>query len=198
MSRGGDWDGSNIHEDHIEFLRQTRRLPGENFVRVRLAPEKEISPAPEEGERVIFRSHCLRGFGLPASRFLRAFLEFYHLHHLTPNAVMLLSAFVTLCEGFLCVLPTLELWGDFFQCKLGTVVAGVPAPCGAFIAMRRASDNNPFPLIPLIQSVKLWQKSYFYVKNVPPQGDYVNLPAYVVDPPAGRQPLWSYRARSMS
>ena len=149
---------------------------------------------------MIFRSHYLRGFGLPASGFLRAFLEFYHLqpHHLTPNTVMLLSAFVTLCEGFLGVLPTLELWGEFFQCKLGTVVAGVPATCGAFIAMRRASDNNPFSLIPLIQSVKLWQRSYFYMKNIAPQGDFVNLPAYIAGPPAGRQPSWSYQARSLS
>ena len=76
------------------------------------------------------------------------------------------------------VLPTLKLWAEFFQSKLGTVVAGVPAPCGAFIAMRRASENNSFPSIPLIQSVKLWQKSYFYVRNVAQQGDYVNLPAY--------------------
>ena len=107
---------------------------------------------------------------------------------------MLLSAFITLCEGFLGVLPTLELWGEFFQSKLGTVVAGVPAPCGAFIAMRRANENNPFPPIPLIQSVKLWQKSYFYVKNVAPQGDYVNLSAYVAGPLAGRRPQWCYRA----
>ena len=64
--------------------------------------------------------------------------------------------------------------------------------------MRRANENNPFPPIPLIQSVKLWQKSYFYVRNVAPQGDYVNLPAYVAGPPAGRQPSWSYRARSLS
>ena len=55
MALSSSWDGSNVHEDHVAFLRQTRRLPGENFVRVRLAPEKEISPAPEEGERVIFR-----------------------------------------------------------------------------------------------------------------------------------------------
>ena len=40
----------------------------------------------------------------------------------------------------------------------------------------------------MIQSVKRWQKSYFYVKNVAPQGDYVNLPAYVAGPPAGRRP----------
>ena len=48
------------------------------------------------------------------------------------------------------------------------------------------SDNNPFPPIPLIQSVKLWQKSYFYVKNIALQGDYINLPAYVAGPPADR------------
>ena len=46
--------------------------------------------------------------------------------------------------------------------------------------------------------MKRWQKSYFYVKNVAPQGDYVNLPAYVVGPPAGRRPQWSYRARPLS
>ena len=42
--------------------------------------------------------------------------------------------------------------------------------------------------------MKLWQKSYFYVKNVAPQGDYVNLSAYVAGPLAGRRPQWSYRA----
>ena len=123
--------------------------------------EKEIRPATRDGERVVFRSHFLRGFGLPVSAFFRSWLDFYQLqpHHLTPNTVVLLSAFVTLCEGFLGVLPTLELWGEFFQSKLGTVVAGVPAPCGAFIAMRRTGETNPFLPIPLIQSVKLWQKS---------------------------------------
>ena len=135
--RSGTRDGSEVHEDHIEFLRRTRRLPGEDRVQVRLASEGEISPAPQEGERVIFRSHCLRGLGLPSSSFFRSFMEFYGLqpHHLTPNMVVLLSAFVALCEGFLGVLPTLELWGEFFLSKLGTQAAGVPAQCGAFIAV---------------------------------------------------------------
>ena len=53
----------------------------------------------------------LRSLGLQASGFFWVFLDFYNLqpHHLTPNMVVLLSAFVTLCEGFLGVLPTLEL-----------------------------------------------------------------------------------------
>ena len=128
---------------------------------------------PEEGERVIFRSHFLRGLGLPASAFFRSFLDFYQLqpHHLTPNTVVLLSAFVTLCEGFIAVLPTLELWGEFFYSKLGTQAAGMPAQCGAFIAVRRSGADNPFPSIKLIKSVKMWQRSYFYMKNVSAEGD---------------------------
>ena len=46
--------------------------------------------------------------------------------------------------------------------------------------------------------MKLWQRSYFYVKNVAPNGDYINLPAYIAGPPPGRQPSWSFRARSLT
>ena len=77
--RSGTWDGSEVHDDHIDFLRQTRQLPGKDYVKVHLAPKREILPAPEEGERVVFCSHCLRGLGLSASSFFKAFLEFYGL-----------------------------------------------------------------------------------------------------------------------
>ena len=85
-------------------------------------------------ERVVFRSHFLRGIGLPVSAFFRSWLEFYQLQpdHLPPNTVVLLSAFVTLCEGYLGVLPTLELWGEFFQSNLGTRMQGVQAQSGGF------------------------------------------------------------------
>ena len=98
---GGDWDGSNVHDDHVDFLRDTRRLPSADKVEVRLAPAKEIRPEPWEGERVVFRSHILRGFGLPVSAFFRSWLDFYQLqpHHLTPNAVVLLSAFIIPVRG---------------------------------------------------------------------------------------------------
>ena len=49
--RSGVWDGSEVEEEHIEFLRQTRRLPSADLVRARPALEGEILPAPEEGER---------------------------------------------------------------------------------------------------------------------------------------------------
>ena len=79
MQYGGDWDGSLVDMDHIEFVHKTWLLPSEDLVQVRLALAREVSPAPEEGERVIFRSHFLRGLGLPASAFFRSFLDFYHL-----------------------------------------------------------------------------------------------------------------------
>ena len=40
--RGGDWDGSNVHEDHITFLRETRRLPGAGHMKARV-PRRERS-----------------------------------------------------------------------------------------------------------------------------------------------------------
>ena len=42
----GDWDGSTVIEDHITFLRDTRRMPSAAFVKARVPPETEISPAP--------------------------------------------------------------------------------------------------------------------------------------------------------
>ena len=77
--RSGVWDGSDVDDDLIKFLRKTRRLPGANLVRARAASAGEILPALEEGERVIFRSHLMRGLGLPASGFFHSFLEFHGL-----------------------------------------------------------------------------------------------------------------------
>ena len=36
------------------------------------------------------------------------------------------------------------------------------------------------------------------MRNIAPRGDYVNLPAYVAGPPAGRLPQWSFRAVTLS
>ena len=68
-----------VIDDHLTFLHTTRWLPGPGFVKVRMPPVTEISPVPQGGERVIFRSHFLCGFGLPASGFLCSVMEFYHL-----------------------------------------------------------------------------------------------------------------------
>ena len=65
----GEWDGSDVLEEHIDNLRRSRKMPPTDKVAVRLAPAAEIRPASRLGERAVFRSHFPCGFGLPASGF---------------------------------------------------------------------------------------------------------------------------------
>ena len=94
--------GSNVTPEDITQLRASRRLPRETDVGVRL-PRGEQRPPREGQERVVFLKHFDRGFGLPVSTFFRAFLEFFvlHPHHLGAGAIVQLSSFVTLFEGYL-------------------------------------------------------------------------------------------------
>ena len=121
-SRGG-WEGSEVTEYDLLRLRRARKIPPAAVVRV---PGDEVAPEPQPGECVVFTSHFAHGFGLPASTFFRAFLDYYHLqpHHLSANAVMLLSAFVTFCEGYLGVRPSIGLWVRFFHFRAQMVSSG--------------------------------------------------------------------------
>ncbi|KAE8779781.1 hypothetical protein D1007_47141 [Hordeum vulgare] len=71
----GSWEGSLVKEEHIEYIRRMRKLSFAELVEAR-APNDECMPEPRTGERVIFSTHFLFGFGLPASLFLRQFLAF--------------------------------------------------------------------------------------------------------------------------
>ena len=64
--------------------------------------------------------------------------------------------------------------------------------------MRRPAKRNAFPIVKLPQSVKMWQQSYFYVENVDPAVDFINLPAYEAGPPIGLQPNWGYKPKPVS
>jgi hypothetical protein len=109
---------------------------------------------------------------------------------------LLLFAFVTFCEGYIGILPTLELWGQLFYLKLGTRVKGEPARCGACITVQRSGTSGIyFPKTALPKSVKKWQDTYFYVRNIYPDSDCLNLPAYVAGPSAGERDNWGQRPR---
>ena len=85
----GSWMGSNITSEDITQLRATRRLPQETDVGVRL-PRGEHRPRPKGQEHVVFLTHFERGFGLPASTFFHAFLEFFGIqpHNLGVGAIV--------------------------------------------------------------------------------------------------------------
>jgi hypothetical protein len=70
----------------------------------------ESFPSPPIGFRVTFIDHLLRGLSTPIHEFLRGLLFVYgvQLHHLTPNSILHISIFITLCE---CLLVTHPHWG---------------------------------------------------------------------------------------
>ena len=98
----GSWMGSNVTSEDVTQLRATRRLPRETDVSVHL-PRGKQRPQREEQEHVVFLTQFEHGFGLLASTFFRTFLEFFRLQpdHLGTGAIVQLSGFVTLCEGYL-------------------------------------------------------------------------------------------------
>jgi hypothetical protein len=70
-------------------------------------PGDEIIPRSIEGFRLMFLSNLQRGFSLPAHKFLRGLLFVYgvQLYQLTPNSILIIACFITLCEAFLGVDP---------------------------------------------------------------------------------------------
>ncbi|KAE8815069.1 hypothetical protein D1007_07573 [Hordeum vulgare] len=58
-------------------------------------------------------------------------------------------------------------------------------PCGAKLVHHRTSCG--FPHMPLQDCIKLWQRGFFYVKNVDPSHDDLNLPLFIIAPPTARR-----------
>ncbi|KAE8768869.1 hypothetical protein D1007_59614 [Hordeum vulgare] len=54
-------------------------------------------------------------------------------------------------------------------------------PCGAALVHHRTTSG--FPQMPLQDSIKMWHKGFFYVKNVDPSHDSINLPPFAITPP---------------
>jgi hypothetical protein len=130
-----------VKEKQIELLRQGRVLPPADLAGCRLAGGERV-PAPEPGETVVFYDHFPRGFALPASSFLRQFLDHFHLqpHHIGANAMMTLAAFTALSKAYLGIWPNVELFHRpiYFKTQTADVV---PVVCGmASFYARKTAD----------------------------------------------------------
>jgi hypothetical protein len=70
-------------------------------------PSTDRIPKPPSGYRVIFLAFLLHGLSFPAHEFLRGLLFVYgvQLHQLTPNSILHIACFITLCESFLGIEP---------------------------------------------------------------------------------------------
>ncbi|KAE8806069.1 hypothetical protein D1007_17747 [Hordeum vulgare] len=191
------WLGSDIYTEHIDALRHRRMLPPASLVVMRI-PGAKNAPTPQEGEVVVFDEHFYRGFGLPARTFFSNFLSFFGLqpHHLAPNAILQLASFVVLCEGFLGIEPRIDLWQSLFffkkqsikmdKAKVEKLDGPRPmTPCG--VALVHNQTKCGFPQMVLQDSIKQWQRGFFYVKNVSPSCDAINMPPFAIDPPMAKK-----------
>ncbi|KAE8791839.1 hypothetical protein D1007_33668 [Hordeum vulgare] len=130
-------------------------LPPASQVLVRI-PGTETAPTPAMGEIVVFDEHFYRGFRLPASSFFSEWLHLFGLqpHHLGPNAILQLSAFVVLCEDFMGIEPRLDLWRILFffkqqsiamdKAELEKLIGPRPmTPCGAALVHHHSKSGFP-------------------------------------------------------
>jgi len=191
----GCWKGSKASKVAIEALVRARKMPAGVEWRV---PGDELVPQAQTGERVVFLDHFARGFGLPASTFFRDFLNFHHLqpHHLAANFIMILSAFTTLCEGYLGCRPSIALWKRFFNLRAHNAQTGETGPPtvagGKPVKLLDMTDTgscllstgkNKMATPDIVQSCKDWQRTFFYVKSPAKGPDLLNLPEFSVTRP---------------
>ncbi|KAE8791605.1 hypothetical protein D1007_33918 [Hordeum vulgare] len=182
----GAWLGSDIYAEHINALRHHLMLPLASLVTVWI-PGAENAPKPQEGEVNVFDEHFYRGFRLQASTFFCNFLTFFGLqpHHLALNVILQLTSFTVLCEGFLGIEPRLDLWQSLFFFKKQSKKMDKSevekldgprrmTPCGE--ALVHHWTKCGFPQMPLQDSIKQWQRGFFYVKNASPTHDTINMP----------------------
>ena len=126
---GGKWMVSSVTEGHVKRLRKAGYLSKD--IAHRLPEEGQLLPTPRPHERVVFLPHFLRGLGFPLHPFVRRLMFYYGLafHDLAPNFILNISAFIVVCEAFLCIRPHFGLWLKTFNVK-PKVVRGNQAECG--------------------------------------------------------------------
>jgi hypothetical protein len=101
--------------------------------------------------------------------------------------MMTLSTFATLCEAYLDIWPSVELFRWLLYFKTQTMDS-IPVTCGAtsFYTCKTAR----FSKLMRKESYKKWQGSFFYVRNLGKDIDYVNLPPFNAGGP-GERNNWS-------
>ena len=114
------WGRSSATEAVLEGLVAERLMPlNTNPSRPVWIPPRpeEIELNPPSGYIVSLVRLHERGFGVPASRFVRALCDHYRveLHNFAPNSISQAAVFVALCEGYLGIEAYWDLWIHLFR-----------------------------------------------------------------------------------
>jgi hypothetical protein len=137
-----------------------------------MAPSSGAAPSPPSGYVLSFVSFHERGFGVLASRFMRAILHFYgvELHNLNPNSIAQAAIFAVVCEGFLGIDPHSDLWTHLFSAEPFALTTGekrvrmAVRAGGCILQLRQARAQQYIPAI-LVSSNKGWHRRWFYLRN---------------------------------
>jgi hypothetical protein len=91
-----------------------------------MVPASEADPTLPPGYVVSFVSFHERGFGVPASRFMRTLLYYYgvELHNFNLNSIAQAAIFAAVSEGFLGIDPHWDLWTHLFSAELFALTTG--------------------------------------------------------------------------
>jgi hypothetical protein len=122
------WPFSTITTDDLEalvvdgLLRPLSGDPQPEWI----APPSRAAPSPPSGYVLSFVSFHEWGFGVPASRFMRAILHSYgvELHNLNPISIAQAAIFAAVCEGFLGIEPHWDLWTHLFSAEPFALTTG--------------------------------------------------------------------------
>ncbi|KAK1649067.1 hypothetical protein QYE76_066872 [Lolium multiflorum] len=168
-----EWERSKISQQDVNMLKKLGISGKQDALRF---PKEESYPAPPMQYRVSFVDHLIRGLSTPIHDFLRGLLFMYglQLHHLTPNSILHISIFITLCESFLGVQPNWSLWKRIFLCRRNGSSSVAYNIGGVVICVRPDVEyfDVKFP-----DSVQGWRKKWLYIReenhgsvedNIPP------------------------------
>jgi hypothetical protein len=169
------WARSSVTERRLEELvhdgllrsRASRTQP-----EWRVPPSDHREPAPPEGYVVSFVAFHERGFGVPASHFMRALLHYYkvELHHLAPNSISQAAIFATVCEGYLGMELQWNMWLHLFKAEHFAKKAGErgvrrAVHAGSCTLQVRSGRGDQYIPAQLISSNSGWHDSWFYLRN---------------------------------
>jgi hypothetical protein len=101
----------------------------------------------------MFLAFLLRGLSFPAHEFLRGLLFVYgmQLHQLTPNSILHIACFVTLCESFLGIEPHWILWKYLFRLCPSVSLSKKPDLGRAVVSVRAEAHYLEFNMDASVQ-----------------------------------------------
>jgi hypothetical protein len=84
------------------------------------------------------------------------------LHQLTPNLILHIACFITLCESFLGIEPYFLLWKFLFRLCPSVALSKKPELGGAVVSIRAESQYLEFSMAASVQG---WRTKWFYIKD---------------------------------